>query len=97
MNSTMLIMLNAFGGLLLGSFFYLGLYWTVKRGLTSKHPGLLFASSFFIRTAVVLFGILLLTRGIFSALVPCMAGLILSRLLVFIIDKKLAKPEQFNI
>lgn len=96
MTNILWIILNVSGGLLLGGFFYLGLYWTVKKGVSSKYPGFLFATSFFIRILVVLGGILFLTKGRMGAMVACLMGLLLSRTLVFIIDKTLSKPNHLN-
>lgn len=96
MNNILIIVLNGFAGLVLGSFFYFGLYWTVKKGISAKHPGLLFSSSFFIRTLVVLAGVLFLTRGIFSRLIACMLGMVFSRVLVLILGKTFGKPNQVN-
>ena len=96
MSNLIIIVLNGLGGLLLGRFFYMGLYWTVKKGLTSNHPGLLVSSSFLIRTAILLAGVLLLTKGVLIALVACGAGIVLSRFIVLIIDKSFLKPKQLN-
>ncbi len=97
MNNIAELILNVVEGFLLGGFFYLGLYWTVKKGLTSKHPGLLFAFSFFIRTAILLSGILIIAKGVFIHLLACTFGIILSRVIVFIVERQLSKAQGVNI
>ncbi len=97
MNNGGVLILNFIAGIVLGSFFYGGLYWTVKKGLTARQPGLLFASSFFIRTAVVIAGAILISQGIFQNLVSCLIGLILSKSVVFIIEKTAAKNAKIKI
>lgn len=96
MNNIPELIFNAIGGLFLGSFFYLGLYWTVKKGLTSKRPALLFSLSFFIRSAVLLSGILLLGKGVFINFVACAFGIVFSRLIVFIVNQQASKNQQVN-
>jgi F1F0 ATPase subunit 2 len=43
-------------GVLLGSFFFGGLWWTVRRGLPSRRSGIWFAASMLVRTCVVTAG-----------------------------------------
>lgn len=50
------VLLAAAIGALLGAVFYGGLYWTVSRGLASKHPALWFLLSLLVRVAIVLLG-----------------------------------------
>ena len=49
-------LLAALAGLLLGIFFFGGLWWTIQKGLSSNHPGLWFFGSLIVRTGVVLIG-----------------------------------------
>ena len=50
-------------GAILGAFFFGGLWWTIRKGLSSKHPALWFFISMLVRTSVVLAGFLVLARG----------------------------------
>ena len=97
MTNSGILILNFITGIALGIFFSGGLYWTVKKGLTARHPGFLFASSFLIRTALVVGGALLISQGIFNNLVICLIGLILSRSVVFAIEKYTAKNAKIKI
>ncbi len=70
-------------GLLLGTFFFAGLFWTIKRGLLSKHPALWFFGSLIIRIAVTLGGFYLVSAGRWQNLALCVAGFFIARLLMF--------------
>lgn len=75
-------------GLLLGLIFYGGLWWTTHRGLTARHPGLLFFVSMLVRTAVVLTGFYLISAGQWQRILVCLAGFTLARLVVLQYTKK---------
>ncbi len=69
-------------GLLLGGFFFAGLWWTIQKGLTAKHPALWFFGSILVRTAVVLAGIYLISDGKWERMLACLVGFVLARFLV---------------
>jgi len=51
------------GGFALGLFYFGGLWLTVRKGLFSAHPALLFLTSSLLRTAGVIGGFLLISAG----------------------------------
>lgn len=61
-------------GVVLAIFFYGGLYLTVTRGLTSKHPALLFIASFILRLSIVIAGFYFFTGGQWQLVISCLAG-----------------------
>lgn len=69
-------------GLLLGTIFFGGLWWTVREGMTSKRPALLFLGSMLLRTGVVVAGFYLVTNGHWQQLLACLFGFAVTRLLV---------------
>lgn len=69
-------------GLLLGAVFFGGLWWTVRKGLTAKHPALWFLSSMLLRTGVTLGGFYLVGDHDVWRLLACLAGFIAARLMV---------------
>lgn len=79
-------------GLLLGGIFFFGLWWTVKRGVISKHPALLFLSSILLRTAIVLLGFYFVIEGSFIRLVTCLLGFFVSRIIVRVMTR--VKPHK---
>ena len=71
-----------FVGVLLGWFFYQGLWWTTKKGLKSKHPGFLFLASNLVRTGTVVAGFYLLSGGQWERLIAALLGFMLSRIIL---------------
>lgn len=52
MNETLALLLAWVAGVLLGVIFFGSLWWTVRRGLSSKRPALWFLSSLLLRTSI---------------------------------------------
>ncbi|MFY9261570.1 MAG: ATP synthase subunit I [Gallionella sp.] len=77
-------------GLLLGSIFFGGLWWTVRRAMTSPHPAIWFLISLIVRSGVVVFGFYAIAGQDWQRWVSCMLGLILAR---FIITQKFKLPS----
>jgi len=69
-------------GVLLGGFFFGGLWWTVKKGLTVACPGSWFLGSILVRTGVVLAGFYVVAGGQLERMVACLVGFVLARLVV---------------
>lgn len=69
-------------GLALGALFFAGLLWTVRRGLTARHPGLLFLTSLLVRTVVAVTGILWVTGAELPRVVVCLSGFLIARVIV---------------
>ena len=82
MNSVSTLFLAALFGASLGAFFFGGLWWTVKKGLTSNHPALWFLGSTLIRTGFVLAGFFVVAAGDWKKLLACLLGFITARLFV---------------
>jgi F1F0 ATPase subunit 2 len=76
----LLLALAAGGGL--GLLYFGGLWLTVERLATARHPSLLFLGSFFGRLVVTLGGFFLVMGGRWERLVACLAGFILVRSLL---------------
>lgn len=69
-------------GALLGVVFFAGLWWTVRRALSSAQAALWFSGSFLLRTAIVLAGIYFVSRGDWRRMVGCMVGFLLARTVI---------------
>jgi len=82
MNNFLILALALVAGLLLGGIFFGGLWWTVHKGLWSKHPALWFLGSRLLRMGLVLVGFYFVGRGDWQRLVACLSGFILARLIV---------------
>lgn len=69
-------------GTLLGVFFFGGLWWTVRRTLSSPQVALWLSGSFLARTAGTLAGFYFATQGDWRRMAGCVAGFLAARLLV---------------
>lgn len=78
---TLHILVLLVGGVL-GVFFFGGLWWTVKKAVSSPHPALLFFISMLLRTVIVLIGFYAVGSGHLSRLLTCLLGFIIARFIV---------------
>lgn len=69
-------------GLLLGAFFFGGLWWTVRRGLSSKQPALWFFGSLLLRTGITVAGFYFASGGHWDRLLMCLLGFFIMRHIV---------------
>ena len=76
------MLLASLAGGLLGSVFFGGLWWTVKRIVGSQGPALLFAGSFLLRMFVAVAGFYFVSHGDWRRLLACLCGFLLARILI---------------
>jgi len=69
-------------GLLLGTIFFGGLWFTVRKLVTSKRPALWFLGSFILRVSNTLIGFYYISSGSWQRLIICVAGFIIARFAV---------------
>ena len=82
MNEGLMLALVLLAGLLLGAIFFGGLWWTVRKGVTSKRPALLFLGSMLLRTGVVIAGFYVVSDGHWQRLLACLLGFAIARFIV---------------
>ena len=82
MNNAIYMILALITGLALGSFFFGGLWWTVRKAVQARIPALWFAGSLIIRLTVTMVGFYLIGAGSWQRLLVCVAGFALARMLV---------------
>jgi F1F0 ATPase subunit 2 len=80
------------GGVLLGAIFFGGLWWTVRKGMSSKQPALLFFGSLSLRTGVALAGFYLIGRGDWERLPISLLGFVMARLIATRLTRSAEKP-----
>jgi F1F0 ATPase subunit 2 len=90
MNEATILVVACAAGVLLGAFFFGGLWWTVRRGLSSRRPALWFFGSLLVRTGVVLGGFYLIASGDWQRLLPCLVGFVVAQLLA----TRLTRPTE---
>jgi F1F0 ATPase subunit 2 len=84
MNDVLHLILAVLSGVLLGAFFFGGLWWTINRSLASAQPAvlILILSSFLLRTTVAVGGFYIALQAGWQSLVACMLGFLVSRVVV---------------
>lgn len=79
-------------GMGLGAMFFGGLWWTLRRGLSSERPALWFFVSLLVRTSLTVAGFFLVSGGQWQRLVAGLAGFFIARLLA----TRLSRPPTVN-
>jgi F1F0 ATPase subunit 2 len=82
MNETLTLLLAWLAGGSLGAIFFGGLWWTVRRGVSSPRPALWFFGSLLLRMSIALAGFYFVGRGHWERLVACLLGFIIARFIV---------------
>ena len=82
MNDTLMLVVAGAVGLGLGAIFFGGLWWTVRRAVSSPRPVLWFAGSLLLRMGIVLAGFYLVGGGQWQRLVVSLLGFVSARFLV---------------
>jgi F1F0 ATPase subunit 2 len=82
MNETLTLALAWLGGAALGAMFFGGLWWTVRKGVSSARPVLWFLGSGLLRMGIALAGFNFVSGGQWKRLLACLLGFIIARLAV---------------
>jgi len=82
MNETLTLALAWLAGGLLGAIFFGGLWWTVRRGVSSPRPVIWFFVSLLLRMCIVLTGFYFVGRGNWERLAACLLGFVIARFIV---------------
>lgn len=79
MNEWLMLLPVLLAGVLLGSIFFGGLWWTVRKGVASEQPVFWFLGSLLLRMTVALVVFYLVSGGQWQRLLLCLAGFVLGR------------------
>lgn len=82
MNENLMLVMAGVAGLLLGAIFFGGLWWTVRKGVSSPRPALWFLGSMLLRMGIALGGFHFVGGGQWQRMVACLIGFIIARFLV---------------
>ena len=82
MNELLTLMFVLIAGILLGTIFFGGLWWTVCKVASSKQPAVLLLVSLLIRMSIVLVGFYFFGRGHWERFLICLFGFIMARFIV---------------
>ena len=89
MHETLSLVVAWVAGGVLGAMFFGGLWWTVRKGVSSPQPALWFVGSLLLRTSLTLAGMYVVSGGQWDRLLPCLLGFVMARLVV----TRLTRPE----
>lgn len=81
-------------GILLGAFFFGGLWWTVRQAVSSKHPELWFFGSLLLRTSIVVFGFYFILGDDWRKLLAGLLGFVAARLIALRLTRKAEQAVQ---
>jgi F1F0 ATPase subunit 2 len=81
MNEFLPLVVAAATGALLGAFFFGGLWWTIRRAISSDQPALWFCGSLLLRTSITLTGFYFVGQEYWERWLLCLLGFVLARLL----------------
>ncbi len=90
------LFLSLLTGILLGAFFFGGLWWTVQKMTGSGNPYLITTASFVIRVAVVMAVFYLLVRTDWTYLLAALIGFLTARTYLAYRLKQITKNNFFN-
>jgi F1F0 ATPase subunit 2 len=82
MSDTLALAVAFLAGAGLGAFFFGGLWWTVRKGVTSETPALWFLGSLMLRTSLILAGFYVAAQGHWSRFAACLLGFLIARVIV---------------
>jgi F1F0 ATPase subunit 2 len=88
MNETLRLAPALVTGVLLGAMFFGGLWWTVRKGVSSQRPALWFFGSLLLRMSIALAGFYFVSGGHWERLLVCLLGFVTARLMV----KRVTRP-----
>jgi F1F0 ATPase subunit 2 len=82
MNSSLALLLSGIAGVALGVVFFGGLWWTVRKAVTSGQPALWFFGSVLLRMAIALAGFYFVSDGHWERLLACLLGFVIARFIL---------------
>jgi F1F0 ATPase subunit 2 len=82
MNEFVILALALMMGCLLGAIFFGGLWWTVRKSVSSKQPAFWFLGSMLLRMSIALAGFYFVGGGQWERLVACLLGFVAARFIV---------------
>lgn len=94
LNEALTLMLAWVAGSVLGMIFFGGLWWTVRKSVSSRQPALWVFGSLLLRMSVALAGFYFVSGGQLKPLMACILGFFLARLAVTWLTRLPAESPQ---
>jgi len=93
MTSIPVLLTSWLAGGVLGMIFFGGLWWTVRRGVSSQQPALWFLVSMLARMSVALAGFYFVAGGNWQRVVTCLLGFVTARFAVTRLTRGKGGPQ----
>lgn len=93
MNDSIYMVLAFIAGTAIGILFFGGLWFTVKKLVTSKRPALWFLGSLLLRICITLIGFYYIANGNWQRMLVCLLGFIISRFIIIHFTKTNDKKQ----
>ena len=87
MSETLTVVLAGMAGMALGAVFFGGLWWTVRKGLSSPRSAIWFFGSLVLRMSIALVGFYFVGRGHWDRLLACLFGFVVGRFIVMLLTR----------
>ncbi len=94
MNEGPMLVLAGLAGAGLGAMFFGGLWWTLRKAMTSQRAWLWFASSLLVRMSLTLLGFYFVAAGHWQRMVACLVGFGAARAAITWLTPQRARPSQ---
>ncbi|NCF63992.1 MAG: ATP synthase subunit I [Gammaproteobacteria bacterium] len=94
MNEILHVLPALIAGMLLGAMFFGGLWWTVRKGVSSTRPALWFFGSLLLRTSMTLVGFYVVSDGHWERLLVCLLGFTIARLIATRLTRIAERPTR---
>ena len=92
MNEALSLALALVTGVLLGGVFFGGLWWTVRKVVSSKQPAFWLLGSALLRMSIALAGFYFVAQGHWERLLVCLLGFVMARQIVTRLTRVTEKP-----
>ena len=92
MNEFPTLALALVAGLVLGALFFGGLWWTVRKCVSSQQPAPWFLGSFLLRTGSILAGFYFVSAGHWERLLACLFGFVMARFIMTLLTGPPVEP-----
>ena len=79
MNDVASLTVALLAGIFLGALFFGGLWWTVRKGLSARHPAWWFFASTLLRVSGAVAGFYFVSHGDWRRWVVCLLGFLIAR------------------
>lgn len=76
------IIMSGGAGILIGIFFFGGLWWTVRHGIASRYAAVWFIAGLIVRMSIALTGFYFIGGAHWQRLLACLSGFVIARIVM---------------